>query len=172
LRFFDHQHEARRQTLQLLAGFALAVLATVAGVHVALALALGWRVLSWLLGGVAFPAFFFSVSVNMGVTLLPVLGSWWLEVSDRDAPGAVERVAQRAGAREARPLHPALHHLLLVSDGGPGAGWFDAHPPLAECVQRIDGRPMAPLPLGPVAADAEPATAPGASRVEGSFTLV
>lgn len=349
MRFFEHQDEARRQTLQLLAGFALAVLATVAGVHAALALA--WQALSWLLGGVAFPAFFFSV--NVGVTLLLVLGGWWIEVSDRDAPGAAERLARRAGAREARPahshaeqrlcnivaeisiaahmpppramvvtrepginafatgwseadavvavtegalecltreelqgmvahecshihegdtrlnmqlsgmvcglelvhhfgitlcergglaglagwpvrvmgsfgwlagrvlqaavsrqreyladartvqwtrsrdglggvlrkvmteqrqtralhlpvrpLHPALHHLLLVSDGGPGAGWFDAHPPLAERVRRIYGRPMPPLPLSPVAVDAEPVAARHAPAVEGPFTLV
>ena len=350
MRFFEHQDEARRETLKLLAGFALAVLATVAGVH--LALALLWQVLSWLLGGLAFPAFFFSV--NIGVTLLLVLGGWWIEVSNLSMPDAAERLARRAGAREARPaqshaeqrlcnivaeisiaaqmpqpramvvtrtatinafatgwteddavvavtqgalerltreelqamvahecshihegdthlnmqlsgmvsglelvhhfglmlcergdlaalvgwpirlmgsfgwlagrvlqaavsrqreyladartvqwtrsrdglggvlrkvmteqrnarlhheraqpLHPALHHLLLVSHGGLGAHWFDAHPPLAERVRRIYGRPMAPLPLEPVDTTPEPAApARPAPVVEGPFTLV
>lgn len=318
MRFFDHQEAARRQTRRLMAGFALAVLATVAGVH--LALALLWRVLVLFAGDIGFPAHFFAV--NLGVTLLLILGGWWLETSQLQQPGAVRRWAGRCGAREARPsqshaeqrlcniveeiaiaapmprpqamvlprvqainafaagwhedeavvavtqgalehltreelqgmvahecshihegdtrlnmqlggmvfglelvhsfgvtlcegegpaplagwpirlmgsfgwlagrvlqaavarqrefladartvqwtrsrdgiggvlrkamteqrgqaaaapLHPVLHHLLLVSDGGRGARWFDAHPPLAERVRRIYGRPMGPL---------------------------
>jgi len=351
VRFFEHQDAARRETRRLLAGFALALLATVAGVH--LLLALLWHVLSLLLGGLDFPAYFFSV--NVGVTLLLVLGGWWIETSQLHAPDAAERLARRAGAREARPslshaeqrlcntlaeiaiaaqmpvpramvlprtdainafatgwseedavvavtrgalerltreelqamvahecshihegdtqlnmqlagmvaglelvhgfglalcergfpaalagwpvrtmgsfgwlagrmlqaavsrqrefladartvqwtrsrdglggvlrkvmtqvqqaadgadarqpaLHPTLHHLLLVSDGGRGARWFDAHPPLAERVRRIYGRPMPPLPLDDVH---EPAPAAAAGRpapaVQGPFTLV
>lgn len=350
MRFFEQQDAARRATLKLLAGFALAVLATVAGVH--LTLALLWQLLSWLLGGLPFPAFFFSV--NIGVTLLLVLGGWWIETSNLSLPDAAERLARRAGAREARPsqshaeqrlanivaeisiaaqmpqpramvltrtarinafatgwseddavvavtqgaldsltreelqgmvahecshihegdthlnmqlsgmvsglelvhqfgtmlsergdlaalvgwpvrlmgsfgwlagrmlqaavsrqreyladartvqwtrsrdglggvlrkvmteqqqaraqrlaarpLHPALHHLLLVSDGGRGADWFDAHPPLAERVRRIYGRPMAPLPLTALDLAPEPtAAARPAPVVEGPFTLI
>ncbi len=351
MRFFEHQDEARRETLKLLAGFALAVLATVAGVH--LALVLLWQLLSWSLGGLAFPAFFFSV--NIGVTLLLVLGGWWIETSNLSMPAAAERLARRVGAREARPaqshaeqrlcnivveisiaaqmpppramvlartaainafatgwteddavvavtqgalelltreqlqgmvahecshihegdthlnmqlsgmvsglelvhhfgimlcergglaalagwpvrlmgsfgwlagrvlqaaisrqreyladartvqwtrsrdglggvlrkvmteqhaarrrhgarpppLHPALHHLLLVSDGGRGSQWFDAHPPLAERVRRIYGRAMEPLPLEPVASGPEPADrARPPPAVEGPYTLV
>ncbi|PZP99542.1 MAG: peptidase M48 [Variovorax paradoxus] len=350
MRFFEHQDQARRATRKLVAGFVLAVLATVAGVHTALAL--GWLVLRVLFGGdLPFPAYFFSV--NVGVTLLLVLGGWWIETSALHA-GAAQRLAHRAGAREARPglshaeqrlcnvvdeiaiaaamprpqamvlprvqginafatgwheddavvavtqgalekltreelqgmvahecshihegdthlnmqlagmvsglelvhdfgitlsergglallvgwpvrmmgsfgwlagrmlqaavsrqrefladartvqwtrsrdglggvlrkamteqclarerrerqrpLHPALHHLLLVSDGGRGSNWFDAHPPLAERVRRIYGRPMPALPLttiddGPQArvADRPP------PAVQGPFTLV
>lgn len=351
MRFFEHQDEARRATRRLVAGFALAVLATVAGVH--FALASGWLVLRALAGGVLpFPAYFFSV--NVGVTLLLVLGGWWIETASLHASDAAQRLARRAGAREARPglshaeqrlcnvvdeiaiaasmprpqamvlarvqainafatgwnehdavvavtqgalerltreelqgmvahecshihegdtrlnmqltgmvsglelvhhfgislcerggvvalvgwpvrcmgsfgwlagrmlqaavsrqrefladartvqwtrsrdglggvlrkvmterrlarerherqrpLHPALHHLLLVSDGGRGANWFDAHPPLAERVRRLYGRPMPALPLDAIDIEAEPGVAERAPPiVEGPFTLV
>lgn len=351
MRFFEHQDEARRATTRLVAGFVLAVLATVAGVH--LALALLWLALRVLLGGeLPFPAYFFSV--NVGVTLLLVLGGWWIETSSLHADGAAQRLARRAGAREARPglshaeqrlcnvvdeiaiaaamprpqamvltrvqainafatgwtqddavvavtqgalerltreelqgmvahecshihegdthlnmqlagmvsglelvhhfgislcerggpaalvgwpvrwmgsfgwlagrmlqaavsrqreyladartvqwtrsrdglggvlrkvmteqrlpreqrtrarpLHPALHHLLLVSDGGRGAHWFDAHPPLAERVRRIYGRPMPALPLAAIDEGPEARTADRPPpAVEGPFTLV
>jgi heat shock protein HtpX len=332
MRFFEHQDAARRRSRALVAGFVLAVLATVAGVH--LALALLWRVLVFFVGDIGFPAHFFAV--NVGVTLLLILGGWWLETSHMQQPGAAQRLAERCGARALRPsqshaeqrlgnivdeiaiaahmprptpmvlprvaainafaagwredemvvavtqgaldhltrdelqgmvahecshihegdthlnmqlggmvtglelvhhfgvtlcereglaplagwpvrvmgsfgwlagrvlqsavarqrefladartvqwtrsrdgiggtlrkvmtqerlvlageapaaapLHPALHHLLLVSDGGRGAQWFDAHPPLAERVRRIYGRPMAALPLAAGAAEA------------------
>ncbi len=350
MRFFAHQEAARQQTRRLVAGFVLAVLGTVAGVH--LALALLWRVLTFFVGEIGFPAHFFAV--NVGVTLLLVLGGWWLETSQLQAPGAARRLAERHGAREARPtqshveqrlcnivdeiaiaahmprpqpmvlpramainafatgweaddavvavtqgaldrltreelqgmvahecshihegdthlnmqlggmvfglelvhhfgvtlceregfaplvgwpirvmgsfgwlagrmlqaavarqrefladartvqwtrsrdgiggvlrkamteqrqrdtvalpLHPALHHLLLVGDGGRGARWFDAHPPLAERVRRIYGRSMGPLPLEsgagdvPAAPDAAKPAPPPAT--EGPFTLV
>ena len=55
--------------------------------------------------------------------------------------------------------HPALQHLLLVDV--PGGSMLerrlDAHPPLEQRVQRIYGRPMAPLPLVRVAIAPEPA---------------
>ena len=38
--------------------------------------------------------------------------------------------------------------LLLGSEAGGLRHWFDAHPPLAQRIRRIYGRPMAPLPLG------------------------
>ncbi len=113
MRFFEHQDDARRETRRLLAGFALAVLATVAGVHLALAAA--WQLLSWLVGGWPFPAHFFGV--NVGVTLLLVLGGWWIETSNLSAPGAGERLALRAGAREVRPaLSLAEQRLANVVD--------------------------------------------------------
>ncbi len=100
MRFFEHQDAARGQTLRLLLGFSLAVLATVVGVH--LALALLWLGLRLVVGGwLAFPAYFFSV--NLGVTLLLVLGGWWIETSNLQMAGAAQRLAQRIGAREARP---------------------------------------------------------------------
>jgi heat shock protein HtpX len=100
MRFFEHQDAARGETLRLLFLFALAVAATVLGVH--LALALCWWLLQ-LLSPVPldFPRLFFSV--NIGVTLLLVLGGWWIETSNLQAAGGAERLARRVGAREARP---------------------------------------------------------------------
>jgi Zn-dependent protease with chaperone function len=97
----------------------------------------------------------------------------------RDGIGGVLRkvmTEQRQGEAAAVPLHPALHHLLLVSDGGRGARWLDAHPPLVERVRRIYGRSMGPLPLEAGAGDihgvpdAVKAAPPPAT--EGPFTLV
>jgi heat shock protein HtpX len=79
--------------------FALAVLATVAGVHAGLAFT--WWLLAWLPLHLPFPALFFSV--NVGVTLLLILGGWWIEVSNLEQPGGAEKLARRLGAREARP---------------------------------------------------------------------
>jgi len=100
MRFFERQDEARRETLRLVLLFAAAVAATVAGVH--LALAACWLALS-LLSPLAlpFPRFFFTV--NVGVTLLLILGGWWLEAASLRLPGAAQRLARRLGAREARP---------------------------------------------------------------------
>jgi len=96
---FEQQDSARAQSLRLLVLFALAVAATVAGVHAALALT--WWTLLWLPLHLAFPALFFSV--NIGVTLLLILGGWWIEVSNFKQPGGAEQLARRLGAREARP---------------------------------------------------------------------
>ena len=99
MRFFEQQDAARGQTRRLLLGFALAVLATVAGVHVALVLL--WLGLRALVGGwLPFPAFF--LSVNVGVTLLLVLGGWWIETSNLRMAGAAARLAQRIGGAGAR----------------------------------------------------------------------
>ena len=100
MRFFEQQDAARGETLRLLFLFALAVAATVIGVH--LGLALCW----WLLQLLApfpldFPRLFFTG--NVGVTLLLVLGGWWIETSNLQAAGGAERLARRVGAREARP---------------------------------------------------------------------
>ncbi|MFZ3140594.1 M48 family metalloprotease [Polaromonas sp.] len=95
MRFFEHQEKARAQTLRLLLLFGLTVIALVLAVNGALALS--WRVL--MPHFLAYPAYFFSV--NTGVTLLFVLGGWWLETSVLEGGGAA--LARQAGAREAWP---------------------------------------------------------------------
>ncbi len=98
MRFFELQDQARRETLRLVGLFALAVAATVLGVH--LVLALCWGLLRLVLP-LPFPELFFTV--NVGVTLLLVVGGWWIEASNLQGASGVERLARRAGAREARP---------------------------------------------------------------------
>jgi len=96
MRFFEHQRQARAQTLRLLALFALMVGLLVAAVNGALALA--WRLMvggGWL----GYPRYFFEV--NTAVTLLFVLGGWWLESSVLRHGGG-EALARRLGARPAR----------------------------------------------------------------------
>ena len=102
MRFFDHQDAARGETRRLLLAFAIAVVVAVAAVHAALvvawyllALVVSWVLPVWL----PFPAFF--LSVNVGVSLLLVLGGWWVETSQLRAGGL--RLAERVSAREARP---------------------------------------------------------------------
>ncbi|MBE7369524.1 M48 family metalloprotease [Ramlibacter pallidus] len=101
MRFFELQQQARARTTRLVLLFALAVAGTALGVH--LALALCWWTLNWFLGPVeiGFPRSFFAV--NVGVTLLLVLGGWWIETSNLKMAGGAERLARRIGAREARP---------------------------------------------------------------------
>lgn len=99
MRFFEQQEQARGATRRLLAGFTMAVLATVAGVHAALALV--WWACTFVLGRLPYPEHFFAV--NVGVTLLLILGGWWIETSNLQSAGAAERLARRFGAREARP---------------------------------------------------------------------
>lgn len=97
MRFFEAQEQARAQTRRLLLLFGLTVVALVLAVNGALALV--WRLM--MPGFVAYyPAYFFSV--NTGLTLLAVLGGWWLETSVLDGG---ERLARRAGAREAWPIN-------------------------------------------------------------------
>lgn len=96
---FESQREARGQTRKLLLAFALTVVLLVLAVNAALALAWG---LSWgfwvpVWGGL--PRHFFAV--NTGVTLVFVLGGWWIETS-RLAGGGLA-LAEQMGARELRP---------------------------------------------------------------------
>ena len=42
----------------------------------------------------------------------------------------------------------AFSHLLLVGLSREHGGWLDAHPPLAERIRRVYGRPMPPLHPG------------------------
>lgn len=95
MRFFEFQRDARGQTRRLLFWFAVMVLALVFLINAVLALA--WT-LTWG-GAFGFPRHFFLV--NTGVTLLFVLGGWWVETSNLQGGGVV--LAQRLGAREARP---------------------------------------------------------------------
>lgn len=100
MRFFELQDRARAESLRLVLLFTLAVGATVAGIHLALA-AMFWgldRVLPLALG---VPRGF--LAINVGVTLLLVLGGWWIETSNLRSRGGAERLARRIGAREARP---------------------------------------------------------------------
>ncbi|WP_027995187.1 M48 family metalloprotease [Simplicispira psychrophila] len=102
MKFWDHQISARRQTRRLLRVFALAVLLLVAGVHSALVLA-WWLMAAVLPVHLGFPAGF--LVTNIGVSLLLVLGGWWVETANLRAGGFL--LAQRMGARAARP---ALSH--------------------------------------------------------------
>ena len=95
MRFFEQQQAARAQTTRLLLLFALTMLVLLVAVNAALALT--WRLVAW--GGHGFPAYFFEINTIM--TLLFVLGGWWIESSNLDAGG--EQLARRVGAREARP---------------------------------------------------------------------
>ena len=109
MRFFEQQEQARAQTLRLLLLFGLAVLAVVLGVNAALALS--WRVVTP--GFTGYPAYFFSV--NTAITLLFVLGGWWLETSALQGGGGA--LARQAGAREAWPsVHEAERRLCNIVD--------------------------------------------------------
>jgi Zn-dependent protease with chaperone function len=95
MRFFEQQAQARAQTRHLLFLFGLTVLVLVLAVNAALALT--WRLTVFGIGG--YPAYFFTVNTVM--TLVFVLGGWWLETSSLQDGG--EKLARRVGAREAWP---------------------------------------------------------------------
>ena len=98
MKFWDYQQDARTETRRLLLAFALAVVVLVVAVHAALALA--WWLMALVLPvRLPFPAGF--LTANVGVSLLLVLGGWWVETSNLRAGGV--KLAQRIGAREARP---------------------------------------------------------------------
>lgn len=112
MRFWDHQDDARSQTRRLLALFALAVVLLVAAVHASLVVA--WWLIDLLVPVVLpFPAGF--LVANVGVSLLLVLGGWWVETSNLRAGGV--KLAERVGARELRPgLSHAEQRLANVVD--------------------------------------------------------
>ena len=97
---FESQREARGQTRRLLLAFGLTIALLVLAVNAALALAWGlsWGFWAPLVSGL--PRHFFAV--NTGLTLLFVLGGWWLETSRLSSGGGV-RLAEHMGARELRP---------------------------------------------------------------------
>ena len=94
MHFFERQRTARAQTRRLLLLFGLTLLALVLAMNAALALI--WKLVD---GGSGYPMYFFSV--NTGLTLLFVLGGWWIEAAVLASGG--EKLARRAGAREAWP---------------------------------------------------------------------
>ena len=96
---FESQRAARGQTRRLLFAFALTVALLVLAVNAALALAWGLSWGFWSPLGSGWPRHFWAV--NTAVTLLLVLGGWWLETS-RLAGGGVA-LARQMGARELRP---------------------------------------------------------------------
>lgn len=98
MKFWQHQDDARAATRQLLWAFAGAVLVLLAAVHGALALA--WWLMAWLLP-VRLPEPAGFLLANVGVSLLLVLGGWWVETANLRAGGL--KFAVRMGAREARP---------------------------------------------------------------------
>lgn len=100
MRFFEFQREARGETTRLLLAFGITVLLLLVAVNAALALAWGLTWGFWMPGGLSFPRHFFAV--NTGVTLLFVLGGWWVETSRLSEGGGV-RLAEQLGARPARP---------------------------------------------------------------------
>jgi Zn-dependent protease with chaperone function len=95
MRFFEAQTQARGQTRWLLLLFALTVIALVLAINGALALV--WHLSPFGFHG--YPAYFFQV--NTAVTLLFVLGGWWVETSVLQGGG--QALARRAGARETWP---------------------------------------------------------------------
>jgi len=96
---FESQRAARGQTRQLLVAFALTVLLLVLAVNAALALAWGLSWGFWAPVAVGYPRHFFVV--NTVVTLVFVLGGWWIETSR--LAGGGQLLARQMGARELRP---------------------------------------------------------------------
>lgn len=91
---FESQRDARGRTLRLLLAFGVAVLLLIALVNAALALAWGLTWSFWVPGN-DYPRYFFEV--NTAVTLLFVLGGWWLETSRLSRGG--QALAEQMGAR-------------------------------------------------------------------------
>ena len=92
--FWNHQAQARQSTRRLLWLFALCVLVSVAAVQAGLSLAWWLLFRDW-----PYPTGF--VWGNVAVTLLLIVGGWWLEAEALRAGGI--KLAQRVGARPARP---------------------------------------------------------------------
>ena len=102
MKFWDHQEDARSETRRLLLGFGVAVAVLVIAVHAALVVA-WWLMAALLPVHLPFPAGF--LAANVGVSLMLVLGGWWVETSNLRAGGV--KLARRVGARE---LRPSLSH--------------------------------------------------------------
>lgn len=130
MRFFEHQDNARAQTRHLLLVFLAVVVLLVLAVNAALALT--WRLVTP--GFTGYPAYFFSV--NTAVTLLFVLGGWWLETSS--LAGGGEKLARRAGAREAWPASRPEEQKLcnIASELAIAAGMAV---PQVMVLERVDG---------------------------------
>lgn len=96
---FESQREARTRSRKLIAAFALTVVLLVLAVNGALALAWGLMWGFWRPFGEAYPTYFFEV--NTAVTLLFVLGGWWVETSHL-ATMSGQKLAEKLGARLAQ----------------------------------------------------------------------
>ena len=97
MRFFDRQADARTRSRQLSWAFALAVTATAVGMN--LALSLPWVIWNAFAPHyAAYPLGF--MPINIGLTLLLILGGWWIE-SSNCRHGV--RLAEKLGARRAQP---------------------------------------------------------------------
>lgn len=96
---FESQREARTQTHKLLIAFAITVGLLVLAVNSAMALAWGVMWGFWGPVGRDYPNYFFEV--NTALTLLFVLGGWWVETSHLASAGG-QRMAERLGARLAQ----------------------------------------------------------------------
>lgn len=94
---FESQREARGQTRRLLWLFVLTVLLLVIMVNAALLVGWGLTWAFWRPGGFSLPRYFFEV--NTGMTLLFVLGGWWVEASRLSQGGGIG-LARQIGARE------------------------------------------------------------------------
>lgn len=94
---FESQRKARHRTQRLLWLFALTVVLLILTVNVALTLAWGLTWAFWSPLGFSLPRYFFEV--NTGVTLMFVLGGWWVEASRLSHGGGVA-LAKQVGARE------------------------------------------------------------------------
>lgn len=129
MRFFEQQEKARSQTLRLLLLFGLTMLILLFAVNAALALI--WRLVA--MGGAGYPAYFFTLNTVM--TLVFVLGGWWIETGNLDGVG--EKLARRVGAREARPATRESEHKLcnVVSELAIAAG---IRPPVPMVLDRVD----------------------------------
>jgi len=132
MRFFEQQETARAQTTRLLLLFAFTLFGLVLAVNGTLALT--WRLVSPT--GSQYPAYFFSVNTIM--TLVFVLGGWWIESSSLDSGG--ENLARRVGAREARPSVDAEEQKFcnIVSELAIAASMKPPHPMLLARVTRIN----------------------------------
>lgn len=98
MRFFDQQLEARQRSRRLTLAFALAVVATVTGMH--LVLMVPWVLFRWLFDApLGYPLGFMPINLFAASGL--ILGGWWLERSNL-AHGGVA-LAKRLGARPAQP---------------------------------------------------------------------
>ncbi len=132
MRFFEQQETARAQTTRLLLLFAFTLFGLVLAVNGTLALT--WRLVSPT--GSQYPAYFFSVNTLM--TLVFVLGGWWIESSSLDSGG--ENLARRVGAREARPSVDTEEQKFcnIVSELAIAASMKPPHPMLLARVTRIN----------------------------------
>ena len=115
MRFREHQASARSTTRRLVLLFVLTIALTVLGVNAALWLA--WRLV--VMGLFNTPPLFYEA--NTAITLLFVLGGWWLESLQLKKGGA--HVAQWLGGRELttprdlaeRRLRNVVHEMAIAS---------------------------------------------------------